>query len=161
MSGFVTREAALADLADVLIVQQRAFRRVATELGIDPSNLPPLRETLEDLTALMVAGTRFFVAVSDDGALVGSVRGTLRDADVEVGRLVVDDGWLRRGVASALMNMLEGSYPGCGRFELFTGADARGPLLLYAARGYREYRREHVEGVELVWLERTGCSAIP
>ena len=79
---------------------------------------------------------------------------------VEIGRLVVDDGWLRQGIGSALMELLEASYPEAERFELFTGAEADIPLALYGKRGYREYRREQTPGVLLVWLEKPGPAAL-
>lgn len=152
------REARREELAHVLAVQRRAFERVARELGIRGDDLPPLQESLADLEALLNAGTRFFVAVDDAGRVLGSVRGRVSGApcssNVEVGRLVVDDAWLRRGVGSALMDALESSYPTASRFELFTGAEASAPLALYAKRGYVESRREHLGYVELVWLHK-------
>lgn len=161
VAAFTTRPAVLGNLDAVLRVQKRAFSRVAAELAIPPTQLPPLRETTEDLVNLAVTGTRFFVAVDANDTIVGSVRGTCRGKDVEIGRLVVDDGWLRQGVASALMDAVESSFPECRRFELFTGADARMALALYRARGYHECRRKHVEGVELVWLEKMVLPALP
>lgn len=123
--------------------------------------LPPLQEDLDRLSHLLADGMRFFVAVDSAGTVVGSVRGELRGKTVEIGRLVVDDGWERHGVASAMMDLLESSYPEAQRFELFTGANATGPLALYRSRGYAEIRRETMPGVELVWLEKcvnTGAS---
>jgi GNAT superfamily N-acetyltransferase len=158
---FTTRPAVSQDLDAILGVQKRAFGRVAAELGIPAANLPPLRETTQDLVDLLATGTRFFVAVDADDTIVGGVRGTCCGADVEIGRLVVDDEWLRRGVASSLMDALESSFPESPRFELFTGADARVALALYGARGYHECRRELVEGVELVWLEKMVPPALP
>jgi GNAT superfamily N-acetyltransferase len=161
MNRFVVREGRREDLADVIGVQHRAFGRVAKALGIDPSRLPPLLETEADLRHHFDGGMRFFVATSaSDGHVVGSVRGDERDHAVEIGRLVVDDDWTRQGVATALMDLLEASFPDARRFELFTGAQALEPLELYAKRGYREYRREHHPAVELVWLEKPGPSAI-
>lgn len=152
--AFSTRTACLADLPAVLGVQHRAFSRVATDLLIDPKTLPPLRETLEDLKALHESGTRFFVAEEHGGGIVGSVRASEVDGCVEVGRLVVDDGWQRRGVGSALMDALECSYPDTRCFRLFTGSEAAAPLALYKELGYRETSREDLGYVVLVWLEK-------
>ncbi len=88
--------------------------------------------------------------------MVGSVRGTTARGTVEIGRLVVDDGWLRQGIGSALMELLEAVLSRGERFELFTGAEADIPLALYGKRGYREYRRRAASGVLLVWLEKPG-----
>lgn len=152
------REGRHDELSGVLSVQHGAFARVARELGIREQDLPPLKETLADLESLFAAGTRFLVALDVEGRVIGSVRGratcTPSATTVEVGRLVVDDDWVRRGVGSALMDALESGYPEATRFELFTGADACAPLALYLKRGYVESRREHLGYVELVWLER-------
>lgn len=144
----------------MLRVQHHAFGRVASGLKIDPEALPPLRESLEDLVALFEQGVRFYIAESD-GEIVGSVRAQSDDATVEVGRLVVEDGWTRRGVATALMRSLEADHPDAARFELFTGAEAHAPLQLYAKLGYRETKREDIGPVVLVWLEKTAHSEVP
>jgi ribosomal protein S18 acetylase RimI-like enzyme len=148
------RQATVRDLPDVLEVQRHAFTRVAEQLGIDPAALPPLRETIDDLTGLLGGGVRFFVAIAGSDQVIGSVRATAQGDSIEIGRLVVDSGWERRGVASALMDELEGSFPSARRFVLFTGSNAAGPLALYSRRGYREFRREAMPGVALVWLEK-------
>lgn len=155
---YEVREGRPDELPGVLSVQHRAFARVARELGIREQDLPPLKETLADLEELFSAGTRFLVAIDAEGRVIGSVRGrvisTPTATTVEVGRLVVDDAWVRCGVGSALMDVLESGYPEATRFELFTGADACAPLSLYLKRGYVESRREHLGYVELVWLEK-------
>jgi GNAT superfamily N-acetyltransferase len=147
--------ASLDDLSEVLRVQQVAFGRVAAQFGLDPHQLPPLIETLDDLRALHASGTDFFIATAPSGAVIGSVRALPMDGIVEIGRLVVDDGWLRRGVGTALMVTLESSYPAARAFRLFTGAEASAPLNLYAALGYRETERDESHGVSLVWLEKS------
>ena len=119
------------ELPAVLRVQHEAFGRVSRELGIDPASLPPLRESAEDLEALYDAGMAFFVAIAEN-TVIGSVRGRLEDGAVEVGRLVVDGSWLRRGVGSSLMALLETHFSAARRFELFTGADAAAPLATFS-----------------------------
>ncbi len=159
MSEVQVREAVAEELEQVLGVQRRAFGRVSRALGIDPANLPPLNETAEDLGGLMAGGTRFWIALAPaelTPIVVGSVRAAEREGTVEIGRLVVDDGWTGRGVATALMDVLEAAFPHAERFELFTGADAHVPLALYVKRGYAVYRSAHVSGVDLVWLQKQG-----
>lgn len=151
------REARFEELPAVLGVQHRAFARVASEFGLDPQLLEPIRENVTELQALHEGGTRFLVAVEQGGAIVGSVRGEELDGTVLVGRLVVDDGWTRQGIARALMEALEASYPHARRFRLFTGADARIPLALYANLGYRTCGTEKRGAFELTWLEKPGA----
>lgn len=151
--AFHVRIARQGDLEAVLDVQHQAFARVADELDIDPSRMPPLTEGLEDLLTLLANGTTFFVACDGAGTVIGSVRASRNEGNVEIGRLVVADLWTRRGVATALMDALEALHPDADSFELFTGANAHAPLALYLRRGYRETRREQ-GAVELVWLRK-------
>ena len=148
------REAFRADLPGVLAVQHDAFSRVAEALGIEPSDLPPLQETLGQLEDLLSAGTRFFVAVDSLEGIVGSVRASEHDGVVDIGRLVVATEWVRRGIATRLVETLEGSYAHADRFTLFTGADATEPLALYGKLGYEVTRRDATGPVVLVWLEK-------
>lgn len=160
MADVRIREAFLADLPGVLAVQRDAFSRVASALHIHPHDLPPLCESLEQLEALLVAGTRFFVAVEPSGRIVGSVRGNECDGTVDIGRLVVASGCLRRGIATRLVQTLEASYEPVCRFVLFTGEDAIEALALYGKLGYVITRRDAPGPVPLVWLEKRGSSAI-
>lgn len=160
MDRFTVRPATEPDLTSVVGVQRRAFTRVAAQLSIPAHRLPPLSEQLDDVLTLYASGTRFFVAVDALGAVIGSVRASEHDGLVEIGRLVVDDGWERRGVATALMDLLEASYPAARCFELFTGHDAVAALTLYEARGYVVCRRQALDGVQLVWLQKWASGAL-
>lgn len=153
---FTVREAKTEDLPGILRVQHNAFRRVALAFSIEPHRLPPLVESLEDLEALEAQGMRFFAAFSAEGQVVGAVRAEEHQGSVTIGRLVVDDGWQRKGVASAVMDALEAAYPSARVFTLFTGAEALAPLALYSKRGYEISRRDDSGPVELVWLEKPG-----
>jgi GNAT superfamily N-acetyltransferase len=145
----------VSDLPRVLAVQHNAFGRVERHFGLVHGSLPPMRESVEDLRRHLEDGTRILVAVDSDGRIVASVRGSLVDETVEVGRLVVDDGCERQGLATMLMRALEDAFPDAGRFELFTAAAAVEPLALYAKLGYTVFRRQLTdEGYEMVWLEK-------
>lgn len=152
------RTADASDLPEVLRVQRVGFERVATRHGFARDDMAPLTETLKDLRALAAAGVRTFVAESgadtDGGtSTIGTVRARVRDdATVEIGRLAVDEGYERRGVATALMRSLEDAYPAARRFELYTGAEADDALALYARLGYSEFRREGFATWTRVWL---------
>jgi ribosomal protein S18 acetylase RimI-like enzyme len=163
-AGVSIREASQADLDLAVSVQHGGFSRMALTLGIDPLDLPPVRETLDEVRRLHEEGMRVFIAVvpSDGGErVVGTVRGLLRDdATVEIGRLAVDDEFLRRGIARALMLGLEAAFPNACRFELYTGSEATGPLALYAQLGYRIYAREHFEEWTLVRLEKDAPACV-
>lgn len=147
-------EVSRCDLHRVLVVQREAFADVASALSIPPDSMPPLTEAVFDLESLFDAGVRFFAAMSPEGDYVGVVRAALQGDDVEVGRLAVSPMWQRRGIATALMNVVEDSFPEARRFILFTGARATAALELYASLGYGEVSRERLPYVELVWLAK-------
>jgi ribosomal protein S18 acetylase RimI-like enzyme len=150
-SGYRLREARPDELTVVLEVQHDAFARVANQLGLARDDLPPLLETLADLAPLRDEGWRFFVA-SCGNDVVATVRARVReDGVVEIGRLGVLTGHERRGIARALMLLLEAEYPAPRVFELFTGRDAAAPIALYTGLGYRFVERPEGEPY-LVWL---------
>ena len=128
--------------------------------------MTPVSETLERLVQLHGSGVRTLVALDGDH-VVGTVRTTLRDDGVvEVGRLAVDDGFERRGIARALMLAVEEDRPTASRFELFTGAEAVGPIALYESLGYGIFSREQFERWAMVWLAKdrsapTVCADAP
>jgi GNAT superfamily N-acetyltransferase len=151
------REAGADDLPGVLTVQRDGFGRVATELGLEPTDLSALREDLHELKRLMSEGTRFFVALDGD-RVVGTVRGTMSDAGtVEVGRLAVGADHVRRGVGRSLIETLERAYPSARRMELFTGREAAAPLALYRSLGYTEMP-PRADRPYLIWLEKPGTA---
>jgi GNAT superfamily N-acetyltransferase len=143
------------DFPGLLAIQHEAFARVAEEVGFPATDMPPVRETLDDLHTLRADGWRYWKALDEHGEIVGTVRGIEREGRVEVGRLAVTGHCVRQGVATALMNALETAYPDANVFELFTGYNAWAPLALYARLGYVESRRQTLpSGYELVWLEK-------
>ena len=150
----VVREATRAELQDALDVQHAAFERVARMFGIPPERLSAVTETLDTLTEQSDGGVLFLVAVAETH-VVGTVRARVRpDGVVEVGRLAVDEAVQRRGVGRRLMGEVELRYPQARRFELFTGAEAEGPLALYGSLGYLPFRRQAGESVDIVWLAK-------
>ena len=154
------------DLPEVLRIQRAAFGRVARQIGIPPDSMAPITETMQQLETLHRSGVRTLVALDGD-RIVGTVRTTLReDGIAEIGRLAVDDGCERRGVARALMLAIEQDRPTVARFELFTGAEAVGPIALYESLGYRIFSREQSDRWTMVWLAKersvpTVCESAP
>jgi GNAT superfamily N-acetyltransferase len=137
----------------LLIVQRRAFAPAAERYGRE--DLPPLVETAEHVEA-DIREQVVLKAVDDMGDVVGAVRGELRDLCVYVGRLVVDPGVQRSGIATSLMLALEERFPDIPCFELFTGGMNEPGMGLYLKLGYSEVRRERIdERLEIVFLRKT------
>jgi ribosomal protein S18 acetylase RimI-like enzyme len=143
----------------LLAVQRRAFAPAAERYGRD--DLPPLIETTETIEA-DIREQVVLKAVDDAGEVVGAVRGARRDECVYVGRLVVDPGVQRSGIATTLMLALEERFPEAACFELFTGGMNEPGMGLYLKLGYREVRRERIdERLEIVFLRKERAPAGP
>lgn len=149
------RRAESAELPVLLGVQHRAFLRVAAQYGLDPSDLSPIRETLDDLLALP-SETVFMVAVVE-GRIVGTVRAIPGPECIDIGRLAVEDGFEGQGIGRALMEFVHGHFGDDACYRLFTGERAERPLRLYRSLGYVHAGQEtSPSGIPLVYLERHG-----
>lgn len=144
-------DATVADAAAILELQRAAYRSEA-ELYND-FNIPPLRESLEELSSLFASHV-FFKAVVN-GMIAGSVRARSDGTTCFIGRLIVAPAYQRRGVGSRLMEVIESRFPAVERFELFTGHKSEFNLRFYEKRGYREFMREPAsDRLTLVFMEK-------
>ena len=148
--GVVVGPAAPGSAGEVLTVQRAAYVTEAQLYG-DPG-IPPLTETLEQVTAVVAAGAVLTATLGP--RVVGAVRGVLADGVLSVGRLVVSPDQRGRGIGTALLTAVE-RMPGAHRAELFTGVASEGNRRLYERLGYREVRRERISAaVELDHLAK-------
>ena len=150
-------EPVLLDLADeaiarsVLALQHEAYAVEAELIASD--GIPQLTETLEELQA---AGLDW-LGTFDEGGLTGAVSWTLLDdGTIDIHRLVVAPRAFRRGIATALLDALDGHFP--GRHTLVsTGRDNAPARELYRRRGFTVVReREVIPGLWVTDLERRG-----
>ena len=124
------------DYGAVLEIQRRAY--AAKELPLYGPNLPPLRETAEDLAREAAAGARLLVG-EWDGLTVGSIRLERREGgDVHLYRLSVDPAWQGRGIGRSLALAAEDVWPDAAAFALDCGEKSRENLHIYRKLGYRE-----------------------
>ena len=145
------------DLADeaiarsVLALQRDAYAVEAALIGSD--GIPALTETLDDLRA---AGESW-LGLSDDEGLAGAVSWReMADRTVDIHRLVVAPRAFRRGVATALLDALDGRYPD-RPMVVSTGRDNAPARELYARRGFGFVReREVAPGL---WIAELGRPA--
>jgi tRNA (guanine37-N1)-methyltransferase len=141
-----------ADAGELWTLQRAAYLPEARLHGT--FDLPPLTETLEELTEALRSAT---VLVARLGPrLVGSVRGELRDGDVwYVGRLLVAPDRQRRGLGSALLEELERRAPaGARTVRLVTGIHSAANLALYRRHGYVEVGQQEHPGAAVRVLEK-------
>jgi GNAT superfamily N-acetyltransferase len=89
--------------AEVHALQRSSYAVEAALIG--SSEIPPLHESLDELVdaSLQWRGIRM------DGGLAAAIAFTGDDTNVDIDRLVVAPGWMRRGLASSLLATLEGN----------------------------------------------------
>jgi len=142
-----------SDAPEILRLQKLAYLTEA-ELYND-FTIPPLVQTVDELAAEYA--TRVVLkAVNADGTIVGSVRAYEEDGSCHIGRLMVHPDCRNRGIGRMLMDRIEGEFPSCSRFELFTGSRSTRNLAFYQKLGYRIFRYERLsDAVEFAYLEKS------
>ena len=152
MEEYTITKAVDADAEDILAIQKTAYLIEAERYN--DFNLPPLRQTLEELRTDIGAQT-VLKAADSGGAIIGSVRGRADGGTCFVARLSVRPDRQNRGIATALMLELEKHFPQCSRFELFTGHRSEKNLHLYAKLGYKPFKTvPESDNIQLVFLEK-------
>ncbi len=144
--------AAAEDVPEILALQKVAYRSEAEMYG-DPG-VPALRQSLEELTGDY--GRMVFLKGIVNGKIVASVRGyDDGKGSAHILRLVVHPYFQGRGHGQRLVTALEQAFPGCRRFEVFTGHRSERNLHLYTKLGYARFKTEPFnQHVEWVYLEK-------
>lgn len=144
-------DAGVHDAADILALQKLAYQSEAALY--DDYSIPPLTQTLEELTAELQRGVVLKAML--DGRIVGSVRATVQDGTCCIGRLIVHPDVQGHGLGTRLMNAIEARFGHADRYELFTGQRSARNLHLYRKLGYRVAREERLsDRVMIVYLEK-------
>ncbi len=143
-----------SDAGEVLTVQRAAYVTEAQRYAAP--NIPPLRETLEELRSDLGRPDAIAVGAWLGARLVGSVRGRVAGAAMEVARLSVAPDVQGRGVGRALLAAVHAAAPAAVTATwLVTGAASEDNQRLYAAAGYRATTTvRDAAGVELVRMQR-------
>ena len=138
------RVATPADAAELLVLQRACW---VPEGRLSGSwTIPPLDESLEEVTAGIGAWTTYAVRTASapgaPGRLVASVRGRVRPEDPtvwETGRLMVAPDVQGRGLGRELLALAEAAAPASvTTFWINTGAVSRGNQRRYRRAGYRQ-----------------------
>lgn len=135
-------EAAITDAAEILALQKLAYLSEARIY--DDDNIPPLTQTQEEITADF--SCRTFLKAVEDGRIVGSVNGFMKDGRCHIGRLMVHPDLQGRGIGSGLMAAIERRFADAQAWELFTGELSVENIRLYERLGYRIVRKEPFAG---------------
>ena len=141
------------DLPAILALQRLAYQSEARLLN--DNNIPPLRQTLDDLERELRTGT-ILKLTDDDGAILGSVRGHAQGEVFHIGKLMVHPAHQGKGYGSRLLAAME-QASGMAQFELFTSDKSVRNIRLYERAGYVRVREVRVsDTLTLVFLRKPG-----
>jgi ribosomal protein S18 acetylase RimI-like enzyme len=132
-------------LGGELLALQKAAYAVEAEI-IKDDRIPPLHESLADLRAQPL---RWLGAVDEDGRLAGAVAWEETVDEVDVNRLIVRPGALRRGIGRALVKEVL-VRAGARRVVVATGRDNAPARRLYEGLGFVLTRE--IEVIPGLWI---------
>ena len=140
------------DLVNILSLQKKSFMVVGER--INKFDLPPLLQNQDEICDEYHTGI-ILKYVSDDGQIVGSVRGCMDENRVcHIGKLIVHPDFQNKGIGRELMTEIERLFPHCHKFSLFTGEETPNTLHLYSKVGYNIVCRKEMEGISMIIMEK-------
>ena len=148
MKQFTITRANFDDLPEILAIQKLAFAEEAERC--QNFNIQPLTETLQEVEQQYQQGTVILKAVDETTTIIGSIRGTLDNDTVYIGKLIVHPKAQNQGVGSSLLYYLESQFPNCN-FTLFTNENNPKNLAFYQSNGfYLTDEKQEIPSVTLV-----------
>ncbi len=141
----------IGDARQILELQHQAYQSEAAIYN--DYTIPPLAQSLEELEAEFQ--TQVFLKATENGKIIGSVRGYIRDGICFIGRLIVQPDMQNQGIGTRLLKAIEDYFAHARRYELFTGHKSERNLYLYRKAGYRIFRTEPLTDlVSVVYMEK-------
>ena len=139
--------AAIQDVPEILELQYKAFRPVAESLNWPDA--PNLTETVEHARDEFPKYTMLKM-LSDDGKIIGSVRGRVEDCSLYIGRLMVLPECQGRGYGKILFHEIQKRMPH-NRAWLFTCGEVQRIVSFYEREGFRTFNTERFEN-DHTWI---------
>ena len=140
-----------SDLPDALALQKMAFMTEA--MRYNDFHLAPLEERFAAFAQEFHIKT--FLQARLEGAIIGLIRGFVRDGTGFIERLSVHPAYRGCGIGAALVRALEVAL-GSPRFELFTAQRSADNIRLYESLGYRCFnQRSRDASIPLVLMEKS------
>ena len=133
--------ATIQDVPEILELQYKAFRPVAERLNWPDA--PNLTETVEHARGEFLKYTTLKM-LSDDGKIIGSVRGRVEDGSLYIGRLMVLPEFQKNGYGRILLREIQSILPH-NRAWLDTSGDVSKTVSFYEREGFRTFHTEHFE----------------
>lgn len=133
---------------EILAIQQAAY--LQESLLIDYPDLPPLKETLQDIQG----SSETFLAFYTEDKITGVLSYEVEGKTLTIARLVVHPDFSRRGIGQALLDEVL-QHPNINHFVVGTAAKNTPAIKLYEKYGFVvTEKRVLADGLELVRLEK-------
>jgi ribosomal protein S18 acetylase RimI-like enzyme len=143
--------ATIQDVPEILDLQYKAFRPVAESLNW--LDAPNLTETVEHARGEFPKYTTLKM-LSDDGKIIGSVRGCIEDGSLYIGRLMVLPEFQKNGYGRILLREIQSILPH-NRAWLDTSGDVPETVSFYEREGFRTFESKRFEnGVSWIFMEK-------
>jgi ribosomal protein S18 acetylase RimI-like enzyme len=138
------------DLAKILEVQYKAFLREAEEFN--DFNIDPMTQTLEDMEEEYKTFT-YLKAVDENGQIIGSIRGYVKNGTSYIGRTLVHPDYQGRGVGTAMIKKLE-QINSAPRYEINSSIRCPQNIRFYERLGFKKFKETKTENNGFVYLEK-------
>ena len=143
--------ATIEDVPELMELHDKAFFAIAAE--VNWLDAPGLKESLEqaceDFPKYMT-----LKMLSDEGKIVGSVRGRVEDGSLYIGRLMVLPECQGKGYGRILLRKIQSVLPH-SRAWLDTSGDVPETVSFYEREGFRTFESKRFEnGVSWIFMEK-------
>ena len=133
--------ATIDDVPELMTLHDKAFFAIAAE--VNWLDAPGLKESLEQAREDFPKYTTLKM-LSDEGKIVGSVRGRVEDGSLYIGRLMVLPECQGRGYGKFLFREIQKIMPH-NRVWLFTCGEVQRTVSFYEREGFRTFHTDHFE----------------
>lgn len=133
--------ATIDDVPELMTLHDKAFFAIAAE--VNWLDVPGLKESMEQALEDFPKYTTLKM-LSDEGRIVGSVRGRVEDGALYIGRLMVLPECQGRGYGKILFREIQKVMPH-NRVWLFTCGVVQRTVSFYEREGFRTFHTEHFE----------------
>lgn len=139
-----------SDLNEILQVQYMAFQKEAEDF--QDFNIEPMTQTLAMLEEEYKTFL-FLKAVDDEGKIIGSIRGYVKDGTSYIGKTLVHPNHQGRGIGTKMIGSLEQLHK-APRYEINASIRCPRNIRLYERLGYVRFKETKTESNGFVYLEK-------